>query len=72
MTVLRSCILALTILFLPLRECSQAGESHLRNCGLGYTIVRPGPLLEEPGGGSALVFDQGNRITQVRGTGSHR
>lgn len=36
----------------------------LRRTGLGYTIVRPGPLLEEPGGYKALVFDQGNRITQ--------
>ena len=36
----------------------------LRKTGLGYTIVRPGPLLEEPGGYKALVFDQGNRITQ--------
>ena len=26
--------------------------------------MRPGPLLEEPGGYQALVFDQGNRITQ--------
>ncbi|GAQ83204.1 hypothetical protein KFL_001390220 [Klebsormidium nitens] len=41
-----------------------AGEQSLRNSGLGYTIVRPGPLLEEPGGSRALVFDQGNRITQ--------
>jgi NAD(P)H-binding len=36
----------------------------LRNSGLGYTIVRPGPLVEEPGGYKALVFDQGNRISQ--------
>ena len=40
------------------------GEDVLRKTGLGYTIVRPGPLLEEPGGYKALVFDQGNRITQ--------
>jgi hypothetical protein len=26
-------------------------------------VVRPGTLLEEPGGSKALVFDQGNRIT---------
>lgn len=26
--------------------------------GLGYTIVRPGPLVEEAGGYKALVFDQ--------------
>jgi hypothetical protein len=24
---------------------AQAGEQNLRNSGLGYTIVRPGPLL---------------------------
>lgn len=40
------------------------GEAALRNCGLGYTIVRPGPLAEEAGGYKALVFDQGNRITE--------
>lgn len=34
------------------------GEEGLRLSGLGYTIVRPGPLLEEPGGYKALVFDQ--------------
>ena len=34
------------------------GEAALRNCGLGYTVVRPGPLMEEPGGYKALVFDQ--------------
>eukprot|EP00271_Cylindrocystis_brebissonii_P005442 TRINITY_DN17469_c0_g1_i1.p1 TRINITY_DN17469_c0_g1~~TRINITY_DN17469_c0_g1_i1.p1 ORF type:complete len:696 (-),score=87.41 TRINITY_DN17469_c0_g1_i1:454-2541(-) len=40
------------------------GETILRNSGLGYTIVRPGLLREEPGGQKALVFDQGNRISQ--------
>jgi hypothetical protein len=39
-------------------------ENTLRKSGLGYTIVRPGPLLEEPGGYRALVFDQGDRIHQ--------
>ncbi len=34
------------------------GEQALRLSGLGYTIIRPGPLLEEPGGYKALVFDQ--------------
>lgn len=41
------------------------GEAVLRNSGLGYTIVRPGPLVEEAGGYKALVFDQGNRISQA-------
>ena len=34
------------------------GEAVLRQSGLGYTIVRPGPMVEEPGGYKALVFDQ--------------
>eukprot|EP00249_Psilotum_nudum_P018801 c26969_g2_i1 orf=263-1474(-) len=42
----------------------QGGEAALRNSGLGYTIIRPGPLQVEPGGQKALVFDQGNRISQ--------
>ncbi|KAG7017974.1 hypothetical protein SDJN02_19840, partial [Cucurbita argyrosperma subsp. argyrosperma] len=42
-----------------------AGEDSLRRSGLGYTIIRPGPLKEEPGGQRALIFDQGNRITQA-------
>ena len=45
-------------------KAKREGERLLRNSGLGYTIVRPGTLLEEPGGNKALVFDQGDRITQ--------
>ncbi|XP_031254704.1 protein HIGH CHLOROPHYLL FLUORESCENCE PHENOTYPE 173, chloroplastic [Pistacia vera] len=45
-------------------KSKRAGEDLLRRSGLGYTIIRPGPLQEEPGGQRALVFDQGNRITQ--------
>ncbi|CAM6019204.1 unnamed protein product [Sphagnum balticum] len=45
-------------------RAKQAGETALRNSGVGYTIVRPGPLQDEPGGQRALVFDQGDRITQ--------
>lgn len=33
-------------------------EAKLRNCGMGYTIIRPGNLIDEPGGYKALVFDQ--------------
>ncbi|KAK9809804.1 hypothetical protein WJX73_008161 [Symbiochloris irregularis] len=40
----------------------RAGEACLRRTGLGYTIVRPAELVEEPGGYKALLFDQGNRI----------
>ncbi|XP_051137962.1 protein HIGH CHLOROPHYLL FLUORESCENCE PHENOTYPE 173, chloroplastic [Andrographis paniculata] len=45
-------------------RAKKAGEDSLRRSGLGYTIIRPGPLLEEPGGQRALIFDQGNRISQ--------
>ncbi|CAH9118772.1 unnamed protein product [Cuscuta europaea] len=45
-------------------KAKRAGEDSLRRSGLGYTIIRPGPLMEEPGGQRALVFDQGNRISQ--------
>lgn len=34
------------------------GEEALRASGLGYTIVRPGAIIDEPGGYKALVFDQ--------------
>ncbi|KAF8062069.1 HCF173 [Scenedesmus sp. PABB004] len=40
------------------------GEDLLRSTGLGYTIIRPGPLVDEPGGYKALVFDQGDRVGQ--------
>ncbi|KAI5563567.1 hypothetical protein BDE02_14G000200 [Populus trichocarpa] len=45
-------------------KAKRAGEDSLRRSGLGYTIIRPGPLQEEPGGQRALIFDQGNRISQ--------
>ncbi|KAF2309184.1 hypothetical protein GH714_001105 [Hevea brasiliensis] len=45
-------------------KAKRAGEDLLRRSGLGYTIIRPGPLKEEPGGQCALIFDQGNRISQ--------
>ena len=38
------------------------GERVLRNSGVGYTIIRPGELVEEAGGAKALVFDQSERI----------
>jgi uncharacterized protein YbjT (DUF2867 family) len=37
------------------------GEDYLRASGLPYTIVRPGGLLNEPGGQSDLAFEQGDR-----------
>ena len=36
----------------------RAGEEKLRCSGLSYTIIRPGPIIDEPGGYKALVFDQ--------------
>ena len=39
------------------------GEDALRSSGLVYTIVRPGGLMDAPGGATALQFDQGDRIT---------
>lgn len=42
------------------------GEAALRNSGLGYTVVRPGPLMEEAGGYKALVFDQGEMPGRLR------
>ncbi|GFR47429.1 hypothetical protein Agub_g9149 [Astrephomene gubernaculifera] len=46
-------------------EAKRRGEENLRLSGLGYTIIRPGTLLDEPGGYRALVFDQGDRITEA-------
>ena len=42
------------------------GETGLRLSGVPYMVVRPGKLVQEPGGYRALVFDQGNRIERVR------
>ncbi len=39
-------------------EFKRKGEDTLRMSGLGYTIIRPGSLVDEPGGYKALVFDQ--------------
>ena len=64
------CVIELTrldnIALLCCKACSSlvafpglaAGETLLKRSGLGYTVVRPGTLLEEPGGYKALVFDQ--------------
>lgn len=42
----------------------RAGEQRVRNSGLGYTIVRATNLIREPGGYKALVFDQGDRLSE--------
>jgi uncharacterized protein YbjT (DUF2867 family) len=36
------------------------GEEALRASGVPYTIVRPGGLLNEPGGQQAIIFSQGD------------
>ena len=46
-------------------QFKRQGETALRNSGLGYTIIRPGNLIEEPGGYKALAFDQGNRLSDT-------
>lgn len=45
-------------------NAKRAGEAALRSSGLGYTIIRPTTIIDEPGGYKALVFDQGDRLTQ--------
>ena len=45
------------------RRSKAAGEDRLKNTGLGYTIVRPGPLESDvPSGTQAMIFDQSGRV----------
>lgn len=37
------------------------GEKYLRDSGIAYTIIRPGGLLNEPGGLTDIAFEQGDR-----------
>ena len=39
------------------------GEEALRDSGVPYTIVRPGGLIDKPGGEKAVVFAQGDDAT---------
>jgi uncharacterized protein YbjT (DUF2867 family) len=41
------------------------GEEALRTAGVPYTIVRPGGLVNKPGGTDALVFAQGDTTAGV-------
>eukprot|EP00775_Hariotina_reticulata_P008005 gene8005-8203_t len=50
--------------FARIIAAKRRGEDHLRASGLGYTVIRPGPLVDEPGGYKALVFDQSDRVGQ--------
>lgn len=47
------------------------GEAALRASGLGYTIVRPGAIIDEPGGYKALVFDQVLTSATAPGSRAH-
>jgi uncharacterized protein YbjT (DUF2867 family) len=37
------------------------GEDYLRASGVPYTVIRPGGLLNEPGGRGDIAFEQGDR-----------
>ena len=39
------------------------GERAVRESGLAYTIIRPGGLLDDPGGQGAIVIGQGDTIS---------
>ena len=39
------------------------GEDALRDSGVDYTIVRPGGLMDSPGGETTVVFEQGDSST---------
>lgn len=38
------------------------GEGSLRQSGLDYAIIRPGGLIDKPGGSNSLTFSQGDQI----------
>ena len=42
------------------------GEEYLRASGIPYTVVRPGGLLNEPGGISDIAFEQGDTPVGTR------
>jgi uncharacterized protein YbjT (DUF2867 family) len=44
----------------PILAAKAQGEEALRNSSVRYTIVRPGGLLDEPGGKFAVQFSQGD------------
>jgi uncharacterized protein YbjT (DUF2867 family) len=47
----------------PILAAKFAGEQALRTSGVPYTIVRPGGLVDEPGGKLAVQFSQGDTTT---------
>jgi uncharacterized protein YbjT (DUF2867 family) len=44
------------------------GEEHLRASGLGYTVVRPGGLVDDPAGTKGVLLAQGDDWRRFRGT----
>lgn len=53
-------------------QIKRKGEMALRLSGVGYMIMRPGLMVQEPGGYRAMIFDQGERIQAVRAPSSLR
>ncbi|GMH35168.1 hypothetical protein BSKO_03036 [Bryopsis sp. KO-2023] len=51
-------------MLVSMMNSKKGGETRVRNSGMGYTIIRATNLLDEPGGYKALVFDQGDRLSQ--------
>lgn len=47
----------------PILAAKLKGENALRASGVPYTIVRPGGLVDEPGGQKAVQFSQGDKST---------
>lgn len=43
----------------------KAGEDYLRASGVPYTIVRPGGLVDKPGGQKRVVFEQSDTVKAV-------
>jgi uncharacterized protein YbjT (DUF2867 family) len=47
----------------PILAAKFKGETALRESGVPYTVVRPGGLIDEPGGKLAVSFTQGDQGT---------
>lgn len=47
----------------PILAAKLKGENALRASGVPYTIIRPGGLVDEPGGQKAVQFAQGDKTT---------
>jgi len=44
-----------------LMQVMTRGEDAVRNSGIAYTIIRPGPMTDSPSTGKVLMFDQSRR-----------